>query len=104
MAPSLFRYVQNEITKAPLCNKKVTYRRRNDDGEKTLFHDDAFAFSLFHYVAFVTSLWRLCYFCFIKPHVNFQRSDWSIGRVTILNVTRQCLTAVKFVVEMGHSL
>ena len=40
--------------------------------------------------------------CFIIPHVNFQQSDWSIGRVTILNVTRQCLTAVKFVVEMGH--
>ena len=35
------------------------------------------------------------------PHVNFQQSDWSIGRVTILNVTRQCLTAVKFVVKMG---
>ena len=42
--------------------------------------------------------------CFIIPHVNFQQSDWSIGRVTILNGTRQCLTAVKFVVEMGHSV
>ena len=38
------------------------------------------------------------------PHVNFQQSDWSIGGVAILNVTRQCLTAVKFVVEMGHSV
>ena len=27
-----------------------------------------------------------------------------IDKVTILNVTRQCLTAVKFVVEMGHSV
>ena len=35
----------------------------------------------------------------IIPHENFQQSDWSIGRVTILNVTRQCLTAVKFVVS-----
>ena len=41
---------------------------------------------------------------FIIPHVNFQQSDWSIGRVTILNVTRQCLKAVKFVVEIGHSV
>ena len=40
----------------------------------------------------------------IIPHVNFQQSDWSVGRVKILNVTRQCLTAVKFVVEMGHSV
>ena len=40
----------------------------------------------------------------IIPHVNFQQSDWSIGRVTILNVTRQCLTVAKFVVEMGHSV
>ena len=39
---------------------------------------------------------------FIIPHVNFQQSDWSIGRVTILNVTRQYLTALKFFVEMGH--
>ena len=28
----------------------------------------------------------------IIPHVNFQQSDWSIRRVTILNVTLQCLT------------
>ena len=37
-------------------------------------------------------------------HVNFQQTDWSIGRVIILNVTRQCLTAVKFVVENGYSV
>ena len=43
-------------------------------------------------------------YVFIIPHVNFQQSDWSIGLVTILNVTRQCLTGVKFVVEMGHSV
>ena len=41
---------------------------------------------------------------FIIPHVNFQQSNWSTGRMTIFNVTRQCLTAVKFVVEMGHSV
>ena len=40
----------------------------------------------------------------IIPHVNFQQSDWSIGRVTILNLTWQRLTAVKFVVEMEHSV
>ena len=40
----------------------------------------------------------------IIPHVKFQKSDWSIDRVTILNVTRQRLTAVKFVEEMGHSV
>ena len=40
----------------------------------------------------------------IIPHVNFQQSDWSIGRVTILNVTRQCLTVGNFVVEMGNSV
>ena len=43
-------------------------------------------------------------FLIIIPHINFQQSDWSIGRVTILNVTRQCLTAVKFDEEMGHSV
>ena len=33
---------------------------------------------------------------FIIPHVNFKQSDWSIDRLTFLNVTRQCLTAVTF--------
>ena len=41
---------------------------------------------------------------FIIPHVKFKQSDWSIDRVTILNVTQQRLTAVKVVVEMGHSV
>ena len=47
----------------------------------------------------------LCYlskidiFQCITPHVNFQQSDWSIGRVTILNVTLQCPMALKFAVE-----
>ena len=47
----------------------------------------------------------------IIPYVNFQQSDWSNCRLTILNVTRQCHTAcvsdhtiLKFVVEMGHSV
>ena len=43
-------------------------------------------------------------FQIIIPHVNFQHSDWSIGGVAILNVTQQYLAAVKFVVEMGHSV
>ena len=38
-------------------------------------------------------------FKIIIPHVKFQQSDRSIDRATILNVTRQRLTAVKFVVE-----
>ena len=42
--------------------------------------------------------------CIIIPHVKFQQFDWSINRVTILNVIRQRLTTVKFVVEMGHSV
>ena len=41
---------------------------------------------------------------FIIPHVNFQQSDWSIGGMKILNVTRQCLIAMKFVIEMRHSI
>ena len=41
---------------------------------------------------------------FIISHINFQQSDWSIGRVTILNLKRQCLMAVKCVVEIGHSV
>ena len=47
----------------------------------------------------------------IIPHVNFQQSDWSNGKVAILNATWQCHTAcvsdhitLKFVVEMGHSV
>ena len=40
--------------------------------------------------------------CIIIPHVNFEQTEWLIGQLTILNVTWQCLTAMKFVVEMGH--
>ena len=52
-----------------------------------------------------SALIRLCVIMvIIIPNVNFQQSDWSNGRVTILNVTRQCLTVVKYVLEMGHSV
>ena len=40
---------------------------------------------------------------FIIPHANFKLSDWSIGRVTISNVTWQCLTAVKFVLDIRYN-
>ena len=49
------------------------------------------------------AFWRMTIFIII-PHVDLQQSDWSIGRVTIFNVTRPYLKTVKFGVEMGHSV
>ena len=78
---------------------KMIYRRWGMMGSRTRYN---IWFLLANYIPRILPLGGINVFSI--PHVNFQQCDWSICCMTILNVIRQCLKAVKFVVEMEHSV